>query len=144
MVIEKMLESDFKGVVKVLIESLNNEGEDWNHDTSLTHIKQNYDPEYCFVAKEENIIVGFLIGGESTMFNMNGLFLDLICVLPEYQGKGIGRKLYEEFKTLAKESGKEGFILLANPNWKSFDWYKKMGYEKTGWVELYKYFNNDD
>lgn len=91
-----------------------------------------------FIAKADEKIVGFLLGISLIFEQGTSLFVDAICVLPEFQNKGIGTKLWKEMEEYAKEKKHNAIRLQTNPNWDSFSWYKKMGYEESGWIEVFK------
>ena len=68
------------------------------------------------------------------------MFYD-VCVLPEYQRKGIGKKIMQKLIDKVKDKGYVSIGLFAweeNPN--NFFFYEKLGFEKvdTG-MELVKY-----
>lgn len=68
------------------------------------------------------------------------LFIDSIIVDTKYQNKGIGKLLWDKAESYVKENSLKGIRLLANPHFKSFSWYKNIGYTESDWIELYKEF----
>jgi len=89
----------------------------------LMKANQNDDSTYlnllkiakCFVCEIENAIIGmaFLIpnGNPTAYFEKEWCYIRLVGVHPEFEGKGIGRKLTQQCIEFAKESG-EGIIAL--------------------------------
>lgn len=80
-----------------------------------------------FVAKEGGAIVGVCRILVSEQENRIGA----IYVLPEYQGKGIGKKLWEQAQKFF-DSKKDTLVSLASYNTNAFEFYKKLGFKDTG------------
>jgi len=57
--------------------------------------------------------------------------LQAIYILPEYQGQGIGRQLWNEGKTFFDDT-KDTFVEVAAYNQNAIDFYTKLGFEDTG------------
>jgi ribosomal protein S18 acetylase RimI-like enzyme len=57
--------------------------------------------------------------------------LQAIYVLPEYQGKGIGKLFWEEAKKHF-DINKSIIVVVASYNNKAIDFYKKLGFKDTG------------
>ncbi|MCL2079172.1 MAG: N-acetyltransferase [Oscillospiraceae bacterium] len=86
-----------------------------------------------FVAVFENKIVGNIVYVESKIKNMDKEYTILtfgpISVLPEFQNRGIGRKLIKHTIKLSKEMGYKAIIIYGDPEY----------YKKFGFVESKKY-----
>jgi len=79
------------------------------------------------VAKDAGPVVGVCgISGQET-FNRLGL----IYILPRYQGKGIGRKLWEAVLPFL-DSTKDTMVQVAAYNTKTIVFYEKLGFTDTG------------
>jgi len=86
-----------------------------------------------FVAEYEANVVGFIV------YNMKSPDdnIDNLAVAREEQGKGVGRALVEYVETLAKCRGINVMRTDTTENgegvpWKSYGFWRKMGYEDTG------------
>ena len=86
-----------------------------------------------FVAEHEASVVGFIV------YNMKSPDdnIDNLAVAREEQGKGVGRTLVEYVETLAKCRGINVVKTDTTENvegipWKSYGFWRKMGYEDTG------------
>jgi len=110
-----------------------------NSDYSLANydywLKYNY--KEILVAKADGIIVGFLVydapyGGV--------LFGRWLGVLPAWWGKGIGKKLVDEFIKTAQSLGCHKIEIASQP--RSRDFYKKYGLAEEGLRKL-SYFGID-
>lgn len=95
-------------------------------------------PEY-FIFQEDNIIKGF--AGLSNSGFDNQIFGFFSCyVLPEYQGKGIGKKLTEARIKRINDIGAEMILSTTRKPWhlERFG-FKKMNLEiEHDWITMYK------
>lgn len=81
------------------------------------------------------LVVDNRIAGYYAFFNTreNTIRLDNLFVLPEYIGKGFGRKLMEDFFSRLKQSGATTIDLHSEPFAEKF--YTKFGFVKVGQLE---------
>lgn len=115
---------DYKEIVKIL-KSVNSFHKDIdNYKVRMRVYKNN--PDLSLVAEEDNKIVGTVLGqGDGRI----GLVWSL-AVLPEYQGKGIGKRLMIEIEKKLKKRKCVGISLLTQKNRKrAIHMYKRMGYK---------------
>jgi len=80
-----------------------------------------------FIAKEGDMIVGVCRIIVSEQENRIGA----IYVLPEHQGKGIGKKLWEQAQKFF-DFKKDTFVSVVSYNTNAIDFYKRLGFEDTG------------
>jgi ribosomal protein S18 acetylase RimI-like enzyme len=80
-----------------------------------------------FVAKNGNQVVGICRAVRKSDRNQ----LQTIYVLPEYQGKGIGFKLWNEARKTFDEN-KDTYVEVASYNDSAIAFYKKLGFVETG------------
>lgn len=83
----------------------------------------------CWVMELAGAIAGYgvlsLVVGEAHLLN--------ICVAPEWQGRGYGRQLLEQFIELARERGAHQMLLEVRPsNRPALRLYRKLGFEQAG------------
>jgi predicted N-acetyltransferase YhbS len=95
--------------------------------------------ELDFVAIYDNKIIGNIVYVKSKVRN-NGfeytvLTFGPLSVLPEYQNKGIGRKLINHTIKLSKEMDYKGIIIYGDP-----EYYKRFGFKES---KHYKITNKD-
>lgn len=81
-----------------------------------------------FLASEHDIGLGF-ISCENNYQNTKATRIHKIYILPEAQGKGIGKKLIEKVMTIAKENQSEVVSLNVNKFNKAVSFYKRIGFE---------------
>jgi ribosomal protein S18 acetylase RimI-like enzyme len=113
-------------------------GDEWTNKSALKHLKQNFHKDTSWIAKDGDKIVGFCMALIQTIEEYDELFIDSIGVLPEYEKKDIEEKMLKKAEQHAKKHNMEIISVLVNPDWESFDWYKKHSFKKSGWVELFK------
>lgn len=109
-------------------DDLNSEEQDAHLVSRKTEFQQNVDTGYCFVAKDGDTIIGFLLSYETLPFR-GALYIRYIGLHPAYQNKGIGLLLYEKLIEKAKQNHiKEikAFINLDNPT--SIKFHEKAGF----------------
>lgn len=90
---------------------------------------------HFILAKEDSICLGFA-SFEHDYLNEKCTRLHKIYLLPETQGKGLGKKLLEQIKAFAKENHSETISLNVNRFNKAHSFYKKMGFEIVGEEDL--------
>jgi ribosomal protein S18 acetylase RimI-like enzyme len=136
--IEIMQKDDFAEVAEVFRTTFNGLREDWSRESALGHVEQNFFGDAHWVAKENEKIIGFLIGIVLVREAGPELFIDSIAVLPEHQAQGVGAKLWQKAEEFTKQNNFKAIRLQANPALPSYAWYQKMGFSESGWVELFK------
>lgn len=83
----------------------------------------------CWVFEQDNTIIGYVVisaaAGEAHVLNL--------CVSPEQQGKGWGRKLLEEAEWIARQHQAETCFLEVRPsNIAGINLYASVGYNEIG------------
>lgn len=81
---------------------------------------QDFIRELDFVAELDGTIVGNIVYSKGKIVNENGVEYEVICfgpisVLPDLQGKGIGRKLIEHTTKIAKDMGFKAIVIFGHP-----------------------------
>lgn len=83
---------------------------------------------HFLLIREDGISLGFA-SYEHQYLNKNGTRLHKLYLLPETQGKGLGKLVLERIIALAKENHSEAVSLNVNRFNKASVFYKKMGFE---------------
>ena len=111
---------------------------EWDMETARKYLKRNTDEfgEYCFLAVENNECLGGVFCKLDPYCKGYFLLVDSLQVKKKFRKNGVATKLLRKVFEVAKENGVDGVHLLADGR-KGFpkSWYKRMGYEPTGWVE---------
>lgn len=97
----------------------------YNLDTLQNLVEEG---QLFYVLKENEKPLGF-IGLELFTPKKNELKIQKIYVLPDNQGKGVGRKLIEKALEIAQEKGIEQIILNVNRFNKAVSFYQKLGFK---------------
>ena len=109
----------------------------WNHyspgccEHYLIHVmrgSQNFVPELDIVAESNGRIIGNVVYQKALIKGDDGadyevLSLGPISVLPEYQKQGVGGKMIEYSKNIAREMGFRAILLCGDP-----DYYGRQGF----------------
>jgi ribosomal protein S18 acetylase RimI-like enzyme len=92
----------------------------------LTFNSEYFEENESWVAVLEDRPVAFY-----TLLDKNGIaWIEDLWVLPEYIGRGVGKKLFLDAMSRAREKGYKTLQLEADPNAVGF--YEKMGMHKIG------------
>ena len=88
---------------------------------------ENKEQLFYLISDSESII-GF-IGIEHNYKNEAITKIHKIYLLPETQGKGIGKKVFDEIQKMALENNSKGLLLNVNRFNTALGFYKKIGFE---------------
>lgn len=124
--IRKENKNDYNEVYNVIKKAFETaEHSDENEQDLVVRLRNSkaFIPELSLVAVEENKIVGYILFTKIKIKDNIELALAPLAVLPEYQRKGIGKKLIETGHNIAKNLGYHYSIVLGSENY-----YSKMGY----------------
>lgn len=89
-----------------------------------------------WLACEQNKALGYI----TLLYKKNSCFgrLYSIAVLPEYQGKSVGKALFEQAEKAVLQKNAKGMTLeIREDNVRSFNRYQDLGYIVTGRVQDY-------
>jgi GNAT superfamily N-acetyltransferase len=103
---------------------------------SNTTLMDNLNQGHRFILAEENSICLGFAAFELHYLSEKCTRLHKIYLLPEAQGKGIGKMLLAEIRAVAKENHCETISLNVNRFNKAYAFYKKMGFEVVAEEDL--------
>jgi ribosomal protein S18 acetylase RimI-like enzyme len=97
----------------------------WNEEEQINYYKKEFSIDNCFLISWNKIKIGWL----KIIENDEKIEINLILILPEYQGKGIGGKIINDIIKIGREKNKyiNLQVLKCNENAKKL--YEKMGFE---------------
>ena len=95
---------------------------------------ENKEQLFYLISDSESII-GF-IGIEHNYKNEAITKIHKIYLLPETQGKGIGKKVFDEIQNMALENNSKGLLLNVNRYNTALGFYKKIGFEVVEEVNI--------
>lgn len=114
-------------------------GEQLKHFLRMQHDfqKKSYAAQFpaneTFVVKAGGKNAGSLIVWRSA----DAIRLVDIALMPEFRGRGIGRRIIENLITEAEASGKKVTLSVLRTNEKAFSLYRRLGFAVTGEDDVY-------
>jgi ribosomal protein S18 acetylase RimI-like enzyme len=95
-------------------------------EPQLTFISEYFEENESWVGEIDNKPIAFY-----TLQNKDGIaWIDNLWVLPEYMGQGVGKQLFLDATSRARQMGYKTLQLEADPNAAGF--YERMGMRKIG------------
>jgi ribosomal protein S18 acetylase RimI-like enzyme len=99
---------------------------DWNEEEQMVFYKKEFVIDNCFIIKNNNTNIGWL----KIIETKETIDINQIFILPEYQGKGIGRKIIYDIIKNGKESHKTICLQVLKCNENAKRLYIKLGFKK--------------
>lgn len=96
-------------------------------EKSRKRLREQSDNQKTFVVKDGEKVIGVSVVSKDETRNR----LITIFVLPEYQGKGVGKMLWNELQEFFDDD-KDIFVELAEYNASAIAFYTKLGFQDTG------------
>lgn len=93
----------------------------------IADIENNLDDKIFLVAKDNNKVVGLCKASKTDEFNQ----LDAIYILPEYQGRGMGKMFWGKCIEFF-DKNKDVIVRVAEYNKQAIEFYEKLGFVDTG------------
>ncbi|KTD86736.1 GNAT family N-acetyltransferase [Paenibacillus etheri] len=118
--------NDVYHVVQKAFEKVDYSDHDEHNLVNRLRHSTKFIPELSLVAEYENKIVGHILFTEITVDGHTLIALAPVAVLPEMQGKGIGKLLITEGHKIATQLGYKSSIVLGHDKY-----YPKFGYKKA-------------
>ncbi|NCC64172.1 MAG: N-acetyltransferase [Spirochaetia bacterium] len=102
--------------------------EQWIEKLKRAHQEKD---NLLFLAEEQGRIAGFFWAHLSGAF-LSAPYLRFIAVSPDFQGRGVGTLLLNEFEQQTRSMGKDWFLLVSDFNTSAQQFYEKQGYQRVG------------
>lgn len=103
---------------------------------TIESLEKQVDKNHVFLlVEDDNQFIGFA-SYELNFENSNKTKIQKLYVLPEIQGKGIGKQLINYIKQIAADNKNLGLILNVNRFNKAKDFYLKYGFEITKEIKI--------
>ena len=129
-------ESFLKSIVESFVESFPS----WSNDKAGLYLMQSYmsSPEFCYVCigGTNEVLAGIFC--KVAPYNQGfSLVIESLQVLKNHRVEGVGSALLQSVIEKAKEKNITHISMLA-PTHNDFplSWYRALGFEESGWVEL--------
>jgi len=108
------------------------------HDKHISemNLKNKIDNNEVYVIGISEKIVGWL---RYNLFWDNIPFMNMVCILDEYQKMGIGKMLVKHWEKEMKKNGYNNVLTSTQSNEEAQHFYRKLGYKEIGG---FKYLND--
>jgi len=128
--ISKCSGSDLKQCVPIFIKvyAKSPYNEHWSKNDAVKRLKSVYkgNKTYCFTAKLDNQVIGFILGRDYQWYDGKRVFLEELVVSEEFRRKGVGTLLWNAFENRLKSRGVVLVQGLVNSNSTATRFYKKI------------------
>jgi diamine N-acetyltransferase len=104
----------------------------YSDESLLQQFQKNH---LFYLAYEQAKCLGFT-SCEKNYLSKKGTRIHKIYILPEAQGKGVGKVLMEKVQEIAQENQSEVISLNVNKYNKAFAFYQKLGFEIVGQEDI--------
>lgn len=123
-----------------IVESFTDSFSGWTIENSKKYLMQSYliSPDFCFMAiGKDKEVLGAIFSKVGPSKSGDTLIVESLQVIKKHRNKGVGKSL---LKHTVDEAHKNNFLnismLSPEENDFPFSWYERIGFKKTGWVEL--------
>lgn len=127
-------------MVKLYLSAYTEPEAPWDYTTSEKFLLRCIDnfPKYCLAAiDDKDVCLGAVFCRVDPYYNSKMLWIDSIQVKPEYRKHGVADLLLKELVKLIKEDNFLGIHFIADGRQEfPMNWYKKLGFKESGWVEF--------
>lgn len=127
MVFEEIKKSDIINIAMVYVKTFNAKpwNDKWTIETAYNRLMQmvNCEGFYGLMLKESDNIIGIILGNHEYYFTGMQFLIKEFCIDPNFQGKGFGKELLNEFSARLKENGIKEIYLFTSKEQSAF--YKK-------------------
>lgn len=115
-------------------------GEDWNEEIIVAHFSEVFQDGkgVIFYAEDEGVQVGLILARYFVWHDGLRVFVEDLLVHPEYQRKGIGKLLVGALEEDARKHGCVAVDLLTQKDAPAVQFYSKLKFEPTGYIQLSK------
>ncbi|MBU2100637.1 GNAT family N-acetyltransferase [Candidatus Micrarchaeota archaeon] len=135
-------ELDVKRGVNLFVEVMGESPyfENWSKEDAEKRLMHSFSKakDFAFFAEENGKAIGLLFCATYIWDDGIHVFVEDLYVDKEFRGKGAAKNLVEALEKTAKEKGIVVIDLFAHTQAKAFDFWKKMGYKQTHFVQMQK------
>lgn len=132
--IENFKVDEVADIALVMREAFNSVDQNWDEAGSISYIKSHFGSSFNKVARNGSKIIGIIIADKKD----NHLFIDAIGVLPDFMGQGVAKQLWSAALEYGKAENLDSIKMITDPKSVDYQWYLKLGFNDTGWVEMEK------
>jgi ribosomal protein S18 acetylase RimI-like enzyme len=136
-IIRKGTKKDIKEMARIFREEYAKKpwNEKWTEKNSIKKIKNYFNNKHrTYVCEIDKETVGFIIIDTFVWASGKEGFIDQIIVSEKYQGKGIGKTLFEKAEDYFRKKGIKGVTLYTNVKSNAAGFYERRGYKQGDMV----------
>ena len=106
-------------------------GIDWTTENATEYLQDFFEQRRFvgFVYEENKEILGCIFALRKISGNKEEIYINEMAVLPERQGKGIGKQLLNAVKDYSKDKGLAGIVLYTSEYAPAAKFYEKNGFK---------------
>jgi ribosomal protein S18 acetylase RimI-like enzyme len=140
MIIRKARSKDSRDIAEIYREVYTEKpyNEKWNLAALVKEIRDELKYMDIYVAGIQKKVVGFIIFYDYPWDRGRRGYIEDIGVLKEYRGHGIAGGLFKKAEQVMKKKGVSKVLLDVNLESKALRLYEKIGYKKSGYVQMEK------
>lgn len=107
--------------------------ESWTYDQSYQRLKEMLHSPYVFgfVLYQDNHLSGLVLGRQMTYLSRKELWIDELCIAPQYQGQSLGTELLNMVKKECQKNHIERIVLNTVRGFLSQHFYKKNAFQEV-------------
>ena len=106
-------------------------GIDWTAETAAEYLKDFFEQKRFvgYVYEENSKVSGFVAALCRISGSKQEIYINEMAVIPELQGRGIGKQLLNAIKEYSKEKGLAGIVLYTSKYAPAFKFYESNGFK---------------
>jgi ribosomal protein S18 acetylase RimI-like enzyme len=138
--IRQAKESDLEKMAQIFIEDCKQppHSEEWTPKLAYEEVKAYYDGTANHVAEVDNQIVGFISFETYEDFDGYSGYIVQFMVAPDFQRKGIGKRLIQSVEDYFIKKGIKRVYLEVDKDAKALDFYRNQGYKEAELISMKK------
>jgi len=136
MIIRQFRESDAREVSELIVHCLKEINAKYYTDDVIEKLIEVHSPEEIVKRSKNQLVLvadqyDDIIGTATVKFSSN--YFGSVFVHPDFQGRGIGKRLMENLEDLIAQNGRNMVEIHASLN--AVEFYEKIGYERKSLIE---------
>lgn len=114
--------------------------EEWHFEQTFDEMMRSDDYVDGFLLEEEGEVTGYVLIAKTFSQEAGGMvaWIEEIYVRPEYQGKGIGKRFFEEYENSLPNTYQRLRLEIEPDNEKAIRLYQKLGYKHLAYQQMVK------
>lgn len=134
MTFSNLTKEDIPDISKIFMNAFNAPpwNDQWTLKTAQKRLYQMFvtEEDFGLIYETDGKNAAFILGREEQYCNEKWFTIKEFCTDPQFQGKGFGKKLFEEFEKRLKEKGINKIFLVTLRDEKTSKVYENLGFEE--------------